>query len=136
MTGDWLFERMAQTPEAIALATPEGETTYQALLERVAAWDQYFADNDLYARVLSIEGDYGVESIALFLAAMKARNIIIPICSATRDGLCSVCPVRLRPHVFQQIRQNDSIIQCDSCQRVLYWIPPPPPVEPPVVHAP
>src|SRR5688572_16411716 len=32
------------------------------------------------------------------------------ICSATRDGLCSVCHMRLRPHVFQQVRQNDSII--------------------------
>jgi predicted nucleic acid-binding Zn-ribbon protein len=72
--------------------------------------------------------------LALFEQVARARKGIA-ICSATRDGLCSVCHVRLRPHVFQQIRQNDSIIQCDSCQRVLYWIPPPSPVEPPVVHA-
>jgi len=56
------------------------------------------------------------------------------ICSATRDGLCSVCHVRLRPHVFQQVRQNDSIIQCDSCQRILYYVPPPPPVEHAIVR--
>ena len=36
--------------------------------------------------------------------------------------------VRLRPPVFQQVRHNDSIVQCESCQRVLYWVPPPPPV--------
>jgi predicted nucleic acid-binding Zn-ribbon protein len=73
--------------------------------------------------------------VALFEQLAKMRKGVA-ICSATRDGLCSVCHVRLRPHVFQQIRQNDTIIQCDSCQRVMYWVPPPPPVEPPVVHAP
>jgi uncharacterized protein len=73
--------------------------------------------------------------VALFEQVAKVRKGVA-ICAATRDGLCSVCHVRLRPHVFQQIRQNDAIVQCDSCQRVLYWVPPPPPVEPPVVHAP
>jgi uncharacterized protein len=72
--------------------------------------------------------------VALFEQVARARKGVA-ICTATRDGLCSVCHVRLRPSVFQQIRHNDSIVQCDSCQRVLYWIPPPPPVEPPVVHA-
>jgi len=73
--------------------------------------------------------------VALFEQVAKVRKGVA-VCSATRDGLCSVCHVRVRPSVFQQIRHNDSIVQCDSCQRVLYWIPPPPPVEPPVVHAP
>jgi uncharacterized protein len=72
--------------------------------------------------------------MALFEQVARVRKGVA-ICSATRDGLCSVCHVRLRPSVFQQVRHNDSIVQCDSCQRVLYWIPPPPPVEPPVVHA-
>jgi uncharacterized protein len=72
--------------------------------------------------------------VALFEQLAKVRKGVA-ICTATRDGLCSVCHVRLRPHVFQQIRQNDTIVQCDSCQRVMYWVPPPPPVEPPVYHA-
>jgi long-chain acyl-CoA synthetase len=87
MTGAWLFDRMAQTPDAVALACAAGETSYRRLLERVASWDAYLSRNDLQGRVLSIEGDYGVESIALFLSAMKARNIIIPVCSATRAHL-------------------------------------------------
>ncbi len=72
--------------------------------------------------------------MALFEQVARVRKGVA-ICSATRDGLCSVCHVRLRPSVFQQVRHNDSIVQCDSCQRVLYWVPPPPPVEPPVFHA-
>jgi predicted nucleic acid-binding Zn-ribbon protein len=38
-----------------------------------------------------------------------------------RDGHCTICHVRLRPQVFNLIRRNDSIIQCDSCQRILYF---------------
>jgi predicted nucleic acid-binding Zn-ribbon protein len=35
--------------------------------------------------------------------------------------LCTACHVRQRPHVVQQIRRNDSIVQCESCQRILYF---------------
>lgn len=73
--------------------------------------------------------------IGLYEQVARARKGIA-ICMATRDGLCSVCHVRLRPQVFQLIRQNDSIIQCDSCQRILYYHPPPPPIEQPVTHHP
>jgi len=40
-------------------------------------------------------------------------------------GHCTACHVRLRPHVEQQVRRNDSILPCDSCQRMLYYIAPP-----------
>ena len=73
--------------------------------------------------------------IAVFEQVARVRKGVA-ISMATRDGLCSVCHVRLRPYVFQQVRANDSIIQCESCQRILYWIPPPPPIEQAVVHHP
>jgi predicted nucleic acid-binding Zn-ribbon protein len=41
-------------------------------------------------------------------------------------GHCTACHVRLRPHVEQQVRRNDAIVTCDSCQRILYYVPPPP----------
>jgi predicted nucleic acid-binding Zn-ribbon protein len=68
----------------------------------------------------------------LFNQVARARKGVA-IGTATREGLCSVCHVRLRPPVFQKIRQNDSIVQCETCQRILYYVPPPPAVEPPVV---
>ena len=71
--------------------------------------------------------------LALFEQVAKARKGVA-LCSATRDGLCSVCHVRLRPPVFQQVRHNDTIVQCDSCQRILYYVPPPPPIEHPIVR--
>ena len=37
------------------------------------------------------------------------------------------CIDRLRPQVFNTVRRNEAIIQCDSCQRILYFIPVPVP---------
>ena len=38
-----------------------------------------------------------------------------------RNGLCTICHVRLRPQLFNEVRKNESIIQCDSCRRILYF---------------
>ena len=38
-----------------------------------------------------------------------------------REGHCTVCHVRLRPQIFNEIRRNEAIIQCESCQRILYF---------------
>jgi uncharacterized protein len=35
--------------------------------------------------------------------------------------ICAACHVRLRPHVAQLIRRNEDIVQCESCQRILYY---------------
>jgi predicted nucleic acid-binding Zn-ribbon protein len=40
-----------------------------------------------------------------------------------RDGICTICHVRLRPQVFNTVRRNEEIVQCDSCQRILYFSP-------------
>ena len=69
--------------------------------------------------------------VALFGQIANVRKGVA-MASATRDGLCAACHVRLRPHVFQQIRQNDTIIQCESCKRILYYIPPPAAADAPV----
>jgi predicted nucleic acid-binding Zn-ribbon protein len=42
-----------------------------------------------------------------------------------RDGICTICHVRLRPQVFNTIRKNEEIIQCDHCNRILYFVPAP-----------
>ncbi len=39
---------------------------------------------------------------------------------------CVVCQVRLRPMVYTVVRRNEEIVQCDSCQRILYYVPPTP----------
>lgn len=36
---------------------------------------------------------------------------------------CQACHVRIRPQLLSHIMTGDSIITCDSCNRILYWEP-------------
>jgi predicted nucleic acid-binding Zn-ribbon protein len=54
-----------------------------------------------------------------FERVFKARNGLAVVEAA--DGHCTECHVRLRPQVYNTIRRNDSVYQCDSCQRILYF---------------
>jgi len=42
------------------------------------------------------------------------------------DQMCSACSVMLRPQVFQDVMKNEMFLTCDTCKRILYYIPPPP----------
>jgi uncharacterized protein len=42
------------------------------------------------------------------------------------DQMCSVCRVILRPQVFQDVMRGEETLTCDSCQRIMYYVPPPP----------
>lgn len=43
--------------------------------------------------------------------------------AAVRDGRCEACRVRLRPQLHNDVRSNERLIQCESCQRILYYPP-------------
>lgn len=63
-------------------------------------------------------------TLALYEQLLKNRK---GLAMAQMTGeICLACHVRMRPHVAQQIRRNDSIVQCDSCQRILYFVAPAP----------
>jgi len=66
---------------------------------------------------LATEIDRGV--LSTFETVAKKRNGVGV--AEAKNGLCTICHVRLRPQVFNEIRRNLSIIQCDSCQRILYF---------------
>src|SRR5206468_4085915 len=71
----------------------------------------------------ALEAQTDPHLLAIFEQVAKARKGLA-IWAATSDGLCSACHVRLRPQVFQEVRRNDAIIQCFSCNRILYCVAP------------
>ena len=93
--------------EAGKQALAAEDTQLQASLERIAA--------ERAALTSAIEP--GV--LATFDRVSKGRHGIAV--AEARDAICTICHVRLRPQVFNNVRRNDSIIQCDSCQRILYF---------------
>lgn len=133
LAADELSAAAKKADAALAAQSKEIEAEKKTLVQDLAATEVSLKQSTESRAALVKELEPRL--VALFEQVARARKGVA-ICSATREGLCSVCHVRLRPPVFQQVRHNDSIVQCESCQRVLYWIPPPPPVEPPVVHAP
>ena len=62
-------------------------------------------------------------AVDTFQRIAKVRGTAVARAEAER---CTVCQVRLRPAVFAEVRKNDQIVQCDSCNRILYFIPPKP----------
>jgi uncharacterized protein len=57
---------------------------------------------------------------AMFEQVARKRNGIAV--AEARDGVCTICHVRLRPQVFNTIRRNDSILQCDHCNRIMFFV--------------
>jgi uncharacterized protein len=45
-----------------------------------------------------------------------------------RDEKCTACGMRIRPHVFQEMRRANSeeIFHCETCTRILYYVEPAP----------
>jgi uncharacterized protein len=61
------------------------------------------------------------QALAIFELVSSRRNGVAV--AEARDGICTICHVRLRPQVFNTVRRNQGIVQCDSCQRILYFVP-------------
>ena len=125
---DRLLDRME---EAEALAA-EGKDAERALkleqsevvrqkemlaVERIALEEEL---RQTEAGRTSVSSELSAGALALFQHISKNRRGIAV--SEARDGHCSQCHVRLRPQVFNEVRRNDSLIQCESCSRILYFI--------------
>lgn len=45
-----------------------------------------------------------------------------------RDEKCTACGMRVRPHVFQEMRRvgSEEVFHCETCTRILYYVEPAP----------
>jgi predicted nucleic acid-binding Zn-ribbon protein len=126
MDADVIVADITKAEAALAGQTKEVTVEKAALEQELVAVQASLAEATARRETLLVEMEPRL--VALFEQVANVRKGIA-ICS-TRDGLCSVCHVRLRPQVFQQVRANDGIVQCDYCNRILYYISPPLPAEP------
>lgn len=70
----------------------------------------------------AVVGKLSREALMLFERVAHGRRGIAV--AEARDGLCTLCHVRLRPQMFNEVRRNDGLYQCDSCTRILYYVAP------------
>ena len=124
---DQVLEQMLRTDElTTAVADAERaqsdertavETEREALEER---------QRELAARVerhagerAALVGELPAPVAALFDTLSRGRKGLAV--AEARDGRCLSCRVRLRPQLYNNVRLNRSLIQCESCQRILYY---------------
>ena len=88
--------------------------------ERTAA-DQK-AQSELQAERSSIASSISPGAYANYERVRKSRRGIAV--AEVIDGRCSVCNIGLRLQFFQDLKRGESILSCESCQRILYYNPP------------
>lgn len=127
---DRLLERMMEADDLTAALKASESGLASAQKEVEAEKRAIAAEHDalrnqvesLKAERATVVAGVSPETLALFDLVSRRRNGIAV--AEARDGICTICHVRLRPQVFNTVRRNEAIMQCDSCQRVLYFIPP------------
>jgi predicted nucleic acid-binding Zn-ribbon protein len=60
------------------------------------------------------------DALKLFEHVSKQRKGLAV--AEARDGGCTVCHVRMRPQMFNEVRRGENLIQCESCLRILYFV--------------
>jgi predicted nucleic acid-binding Zn-ribbon protein len=103
---DLAAEQKAVDADRKAMSAEHAEL--QASLEKIAA--------ERSALVAAVDK----QTLARFDLVSSRRNGIA--LAEARDGICTICHVRLRPQVFNNVRRNEEIVQCDSCNRILYFV--------------
>jgi predicted nucleic acid-binding Zn-ribbon protein len=118
--GDALTADVKKTEQALAAEQKNVDAEKKTLTEELATVEA--ALKEATAKKDTLITSLAPPLVALFEQVSRARKGVA-IALATRDGLCSACHVRLRPQVFNDVRRNDSLIQCESCSRILYFVP-------------
>lgn len=59
------------------------------------------------------------EQVNLYEKIYKRMNGIA--LSPVTDDFCSMCQIRVRPQVLNELKAENKIIICENCGRILYW---------------
>lgn len=126
---DRVLERMEEAENlARELKTADAElktqqgavATERKALDAEAAALQKTAEATAAARVEAAKA-LSPEALKLFDYVSKARKGLAV--AEARDGGCTVCHVRMRPQMFNEVRRAEALVQCESCMRILYFVP-------------
>ena len=66
----------------------------------------------LKAERAGVVGSLTPEALTMFEGVAKRRHGVAM--AEAKDGICTICHVRLRPQVFNTVRRNEAVIQCDT----------------------
>ena len=126
---DRMLERMMEADEFTA-ALKQAESGLKTAQKEVEAERRAITSehDELRASVDTLKGEragligsLAPDALHVFELVSRRRNGVAM--SEAKDGICTICHVRLRPQVFNTVLKNEAVIQCDHCQRILYFVP-------------
>ena len=128
---DTTLEKMMEADDlATALKTAEAQLAAETKAVEAERRTGSAAHIEMQATLERIAGERAVlvaglnkDALATFERVSVKRNGVAV--SEARAGVCTICHVRLRPQIFNTVLRNDSILQCDHCNRILYYVPVP-----------
>jgi predicted nucleic acid-binding Zn-ribbon protein len=113
---DTLGTQQASAEAALSAARLDSETARKKLAAERAMLEAELARLDEQRQAQRPHAD--ARALALYDQLLKGRR---GLAVARVEGeICGACHVRLRPHFIQMVRRNDQLVQCESCQRILY----------------
>jgi uncharacterized protein len=123
-----ILEKMMEHDEltaALKAAEAALASDTKALGEEKAAIEQEARDLEgvvaaMTAERAALAGALEPLSLAKFDTVYKRRHGIAV--ARVEGGLCAACHVRVRPQVLNDLLKNQTIFQCESCQRILYTV--------------
>src|SRR4051794_18610053 len=126
---DAILERMMESDDLAAdLKAAEGKLAAETKaveadrrMITVAHADMEAALERIAAERAALVGSLDAQVLRTFDNVSRKRNGVAV--AEARDGVCTICHVRLRPQVFNTVRRNEEIVQCDSCNRILFFVP-------------
>ena len=116
---DDLASAVKRTEAALAAEQKTVDADRKALVADVA--EQKTALGRLTSERVAVVSSLDPKVLTLFDLVSRRRNGVAV--AEAKDGICTICHVRLRPQVFNTVLRNDEILQCDHCNRILFFTP-------------
>ncbi len=116
---DDLASAVKRTEAALAAEQKTVDADRKALVADVA--EQKSSLERLTSERVAVVSSLDPKVLTLFDLVSRRRNGVAV--AEAKDGICTICHVRLRPQVFNTVLRNDEILQCDHCNRILFFAP-------------
>lgn len=117
---DSLESEIRQVDTAVVKETADSMAKRKELEERIHANQE--AIGGLKLKRDSTQKAINPDVLALYRKLSQHHKGIA--LAEARDECCMGCQVRMRPQFFNNVRKNDSVLTCDCCHRILFWVDP------------
>ena len=122
VAADTRKETLKQAEATLKADTAENEKEKEHARKQTAEDEKALAE--LTEQRKQLRGGIDDDTLRHYDRVLKLRGSALA--AVHDDQMCSVCRVILRPQVYQDVMKGEEILACDSCQRILYFVPPPP----------